>query len=77
MRWSISCYWSALASRRGGFFMLGDAKITVSGTLALEPDRLSGRLNFGPRVLMSRARLSKIPDWCNPAASFVIRRVCG
>ena len=41
----------------GDFFMLGDAKITVAGTIALEPDRLSGRLNFGPRVLISRQTL--------------------
>ena len=46
-----------LSIKQGGAFMLGDAKITVVGTIALEPDRLSGRLNFGPRVLISQKTL--------------------
>jgi len=41
----------------GEQFLLGSAKITVAGTIALEPDRLSGRLNFGPRVLLSKRTL--------------------
>ncbi len=48
-----------LGIRQGGSFMLGDARIIVRGVLALEPDRLSGRLNFGPRVLISRQTLIK------------------
>ena len=41
----------------GDSFNLGKARITVMATIASEPDRLSGRLNFGPRVLISRQTL--------------------
>lgn len=43
----------------GDSFSIGKARITVTGTIANEPDRLSGRINFGPRVLMTRKTLIK------------------
>ena len=47
------------ALKIGDEFMLGSLPVRVIGTIALEPDRLSGRLNFGPRVLISRQTLQK------------------
>ena len=41
----------------GDGFFLGNLKIIAAGEIAVEPDRLSGRLNFGPRVLLSRRTL--------------------
>ena len=43
----------------GDSFLLGTVKIKVAGVIAKEPDRLSGRLNFGPRVLISNATLAQ------------------
>jgi putative ABC transport system permease protein len=52
-----------LGIKIGDRFSLGEAKIRVTGTIAQEPDRLSGRLNFGPRVLMSRRTLLQTGLW--------------
>lgn len=46
-----------LGLKVGDSFRLGKADVRVAGALALEPDRLSGQLNFGPRVLVSHATL--------------------
>ena len=48
-----------LGLQRGDQFVLGDQKIMIAGTLKTEPDRLSGRLNFGPRVLISKHTLAR------------------
>ncbi len=46
-----------LGIEAGQSFRLGDADIKVAGIIDREPDRLSGRLNIGPRVLVSRRTL--------------------
>lgn len=46
-----------LGLKVGDDFKLGEGFIKVAGTIVQEPDRLSGRLNFGPRVLISRRTL--------------------
>lgn len=37
----------------GGKMKLGEAEVTVAGTIASEPDGLTDRLTYGPRVLVS------------------------
>ncbi len=46
-----------LGLETGQRFLLGKIKITIVGTLKAEPDRLSVRMNFGPRVLISNQTL--------------------
>ncbi|MCF6200440.1 MAG: FtsX-like permease family protein [Hyphomicrobiaceae bacterium] len=48
-----------LGLKIGERFVLGVRQITIADTLEVEPDRLSGRLNFGPRVLISKQTLAR------------------
>ena len=48
-----------LGLKSGARFALGDSQIKIVGALKTEPDRLSGRLNFGPRVLISEQTLAE------------------
>jgi putative ABC transport system permease protein len=43
----------------GGRVRLGSADFTVCGIVKLEPDRMTGSLNIGPRVLITRAGLDR------------------
>jgi putative ABC transport system permease protein len=43
----------------GGRVRLGAADFTVCGIVRLEPDRMTGSLNIGPRVLITRAGLNR------------------
>ena len=45
------------ANRLAG--QLGAAEFRVAGTVVREPDRMTGSLNIGPRVLISRAGLDR------------------
>jgi putative ABC transport system permease protein len=38
---------------------IGEATVTIGGTLGDQPDRLADRLSYGPKLLMSRATLAK------------------
>ncbi|WP_150285906.1 ABC transporter permease [Rhabdaerophilum calidifontis] len=43
----------------GGIVEIGAARFRIAALLASEPDKLSGGIGFGPRVLMSRAGLDQ------------------
>jgi putative ABC transport system permease protein len=43
----------------GGTVKLGDAEFRVIGTVRVEPDRMTGSLNVGPRVMVSREGLER------------------
>ncbi len=43
----------------GSAIRLGAAEFTVSGVIRLEPDRMTGSLNIGPRVLISREGMER------------------
>ena len=43
----------------GSLVKLGAAEFRVAGTVVREPDRMTGSLNIGPRVLISRAGLER------------------
>ncbi len=43
----------------GSLVKLGAAEFRVAGTVVREPDRMTGSLNIGPRVLISRAGLDR------------------
>ncbi|MBI4892769.1 MAG: FtsX-like permease family protein [Acidobacteria bacterium] len=44
---------------QGAQVQLGEATFRVCGTVRLEPDRMTGSLNVGPRILISRAALER------------------
>jgi len=43
----------------GGRVVIGGQEFTIAAMVVSEPDRMSGSLNVGPRVLMSRAALDR------------------
>lgn len=43
----------------GDRLKIGEATVTVGGTLGEQPDRLADRLSYGPKLLMSRDTLAK------------------
>jgi putative ABC transport system permease protein len=43
----------------GDRLKIGDAQVTIGGTLGQQPDRLADRLAYGPHVLLSLATLAK------------------
>ncbi|MBL8175614.1 MAG: FtsX-like permease family protein [Bryobacterales bacterium] len=43
----------------GDSVRLGSADFRIAATVAVEPDRMAGSLNVGPRILMSRAGLDR------------------
>jgi putative ABC transport system permease protein len=43
----------------GGTVKLGDAEFRVLGAVRVEPDRMTGSLNIGPRVMVSREGLER------------------
>ncbi|MEO7142487.1 MAG: FtsX-like permease family protein, partial [Bryobacteraceae bacterium] len=45
--------------RVGDSLRLGGQAFRIAGVVALEPDRMAGSLNVGPRVLMTRAGLAR------------------
>ncbi len=45
--------------KRGDKVTIGDAEFRLAATVVLEPDRMAGSLNVGPRVLMSRQALDR------------------
>ena len=48
-----------LGLKIGNSFKIGEATVTIGGTLGEQPDRLADRLSYGPKLLMSRATLAK------------------
>jgi putative ABC transport system permease protein len=48
-----------LSARAGDTLRLGQAQFRIAAILRLEPDRLTGSLNVGPRVMISREGLEK------------------
>ena len=46
-----------LNAKTGDHVRIGGQEFTITGTVESEPDRMSGSLNVGPRVLMSRDAL--------------------
>ena len=62
--------------KRGDTLRLGAAEFRVAGTVANEPDRMTGSINAGPRVLMSRAALNRtglITGGSRAAQRFLLR----
>jgi putative ABC transport system permease protein len=43
----------------GAVVKLGTAEFTIRGVLTYEPDRMSGSVNVGPRVMLTRANLER------------------
>ena len=43
----------------GSRVKLGDAEFTVAGVVRMEPDRMTGSLNVGPRAMITRAGLDR------------------
>ena len=43
----------SLGLAKGDSLLLGDSRFTVTGVIALEPDRGAGFMNFAPRVMMN------------------------
>ncbi len=43
----------------GDHVRIGGQDFTIAGIVESEPDRMSGSLNVGPRVMMSRAALER------------------
>jgi len=43
----------------GDTLKIGEATVTLGGTLGEQPDRLADRLSYGPKLLMSRETLAK------------------
>ena len=43
----------------GSTFSIGEATVTIGGTLGEQPDRLADRLSYGPKLLMSRETLDR------------------
>jgi putative ABC transport system permease protein len=48
-----------LGVKIGDTLKIGEATVTLAGTLGEQPDRLADRLSYGPKLLMSRATLDK------------------
>jgi putative ABC transport system permease protein len=48
-----------LGAKIGDELSIGEAKVTVVGTLGQQPDRLADRLSYGPKVLLSLATLDQ------------------
>src|SRR5262249_4829135 len=48
-----------LGIKIGDELSIGEAKVTVAGTLGQQPDRLGDRLSYGPKVLLSLATLDE------------------
>jgi putative ABC transport system permease protein len=48
-----------LGLKRGDRMRIGEAEVTVRGTIASEPDSLADRLTYGPRVFMSLTTLEQ------------------
>src|SRR5689334_11041698 len=48
-----------LRTKAGESVRIGGQEFRVAGVLAAEPDRMTGSLNVGPRVMMSRAGLDR------------------
>src|SRR5690606_9897393 len=48
-----------LGAAVGDEVKLGDAFFAVAGTIAVEPDRMTGSLNVGPRVMLSHEALDR------------------
>ncbi|MFN7936220.1 MAG: FtsX-like permease family protein [Bryobacteraceae bacterium] len=45
--------------KRGDSVKLGGADFRIAATVAVEPDRMAGSLNVGPRIMMSRTGLDR------------------
>jgi putative ABC transport system permease protein len=45
--------------KEGAAVRLGTAEFTIRGVLTYEPDRMSGSVNVGPRVMLTRANLER------------------
>ncbi len=48
-----------LGLRTGDTVKLGSAEVRIAAVVKLEPDRMTGSLNVGPRVMISRAALER------------------
>lgn len=48
-----------LGAKIGDTLKIGEATVTLGGTLGEQPDRLADRLSYGPKLLMSRDTLEK------------------
>ena len=48
-----------LKVRRGDSIRLGGQEFRIAAALVSEPDRMTGSLNVGPRVMVSRAGLER------------------
>jgi putative ABC transport system permease protein len=55
--WVDPALLEALALNVGDPLLLGDAQLSISRVIAVEPDRGSGFLNFAPRVMINQADL--------------------
>jgi putative ABC transport system permease protein len=51
--WVDAALLESLAIAKGDSLLLGDSRFTVTGVIALEPDRGAGFMNFAPRVMMN------------------------
>jgi len=52
--WVDAALLDALGLAEGDSLLLGDSRFSISGVIALEPDRGAGFMNFAPRVMMHR-----------------------
>ncbi len=52
--WVDAALLESLGIAKGDSLLLGDSRFTVSGVIALEPDRGAGFMNFAPRVMMNK-----------------------
>ena len=55
-RWPSPSCSAASASTLGDTVLLGEAKLTLRGVIADEPDRLAAGFAFGPRLMIARPR---------------------
>ncbi len=53
--WVDAALLDTLGLAKGDALLLGESRFTVSGVIALEPDRGAGFMNFAPRVMMHSA----------------------
>jgi putative ABC transport system permease protein len=52
--WVDAALLEALGLGKGEHLLLGESRFTVTGVIALEPDRGAGFMNFAPRVMLHR-----------------------
>ncbi|MCX7276425.1 MAG: ABC transporter permease [Burkholderiales bacterium] len=56
--WVDASLLEALGLKLGDSLLLGDARLRVAKTIAIEPDRGSGFMSFSPRVMLNEADLA-------------------